>query len=597
MLRYDERTIGQVQAAHNIVDVIGQYVKLKRAGRNYKGLCPFHGEKTPSFMVQPEKQIFHCFGCSAGGDVFGFVMKYENLSFPEAVRQLAEKANIVLPKLSSKDDAAQGETDKLYEMYKLAADFYHEKFMKSPAAKEARDYFFKRGYTMQTAEEFKIGYAPDAWRELLEFLGKKGFPDTLMIKSALITKSQAKGTLYDSFRNRLLFPIQNLHGKVVAFGGRILKDAEGQPKYLNSPENPIFYKRKELFGLHFAKKHIDREKPRILVVEGYFDFLGLYCAGFKNTVATLGTALGDEHVQVLKRFADEAIMVYDGDKAGEAASMRGLEIFLEGGLNVRIVRMPAGFDPDDYVRKNGNAAFQKILDEARDFFDYKLEILLGRYNRLDSLGLMKITSDFLETFSKIENPVLVDRYLKKLASSLGVEENSLRTELEKLKRKASGKTAPAAPQAAPVKPVEASRPSQASEEVILLLLCLEDPGLRNLIMSQLTEADFRESAVRGAFGKLMEIQNAGEPIIWPQILNFLDDEALKQKVVGVSSLEWSSQEKSQALEDCLKTMYKKRNHKRLEELRRLIAKAELERDPAKVGQFIQEYQKLWKETV
>lgn len=595
-MRYDERIIGQVQAAHNIVDVISQYVKLKRAGRNFKGLCPFHGEKTPSFMVQPEKQIFHCFGCAAGGDVFGFVMKHENLSFPEAVRMLAEKAGIELPKYESRNPEAVNESDKLYEMYKLAADFYHAKF-KAPEGKAAREYFLKRGFTMEFAEEFKIGWAPDAWRELLEFLGKKGFPDTLMLKSALIAKSPTKGTLYDSFRGRILFPIQNLHGKIVAFGGRILKDVEGQPKYLNSPENPIFQKRKELYGLHFAKKAIDREKPRILVVEGYFDFLGLYNAGFKNVVATLGTALGDDHVQVLKRFVDEAIMVYDGDKAGEAASIRGLEIFLEGGLNVRIARMPAGFDPDDYVQKKGKEAFQKILDEARDFFDYKLEILLGRYNRLDSLGLMKITSDFLETFSKIENPVLLDRYLKRLASSLGVEEGSLRIELDKLKKKAANRMAPSAEVSPAPKPLEPVKASQASEEVILILIALEDKRLRQVIFDQLTEGDFLEGPVREAFRKLTEMRNGGEDIVWPQVLNRLENELLKQKLVAVSSLEWTEDEKNQALDDCFKTLHKKRNQKRLEELRRLISKADQERDSARMGEFMKEYQLLWKQTL
>ncbi len=596
-MRYDERTVDQVQSASNIVDVISQYVKLKKAGRNYKGLCPFHGEKTPSFMVQPEKQIFHCFGCNVGGDVFGFVMKYENLSFPEAIRQLAERAGIDLPKFAPRggDDGGAGESDKLYEIYKHACDFYHAKF-KSPDGKAAREYFLKRGFTMEIAEEFKIGWAPDSWRELLEFLGKKGYPETLLLKSALINRSPSKGTLYDAFRGRLLFPIQNLHGKVVAFGGRILKDAEGQPKYLNSPEHPIFHKRKELFGLHQAKKHINRENPRIQVVEGYLDFLGLYQAGFKNTVATLGTALGDDHVQVLKRFVDEAIVVYDGDKAGEAASMRGLEIFLEGGLNVRIARMPAGFDPDDFVQKRGNEAFQKILDEARDFFDYKLEILLTRYNRLDSLGLMKITGDFLETFSKIESPVLVDRYLRKLASSLGVEENSLRTELNKLKKKTSDKAPPQG--SAPVKPVSAPvRSSQVSEEVVLLLLALEDAKLRQLVFEQLTESDFLEVPSKTAFRALQEMQTAGEKIVWPQILNRIEHEPLKQKLVAVSSLDWNDNEKQQALDDCFKTLYKRRNQKRLEELRRLIAKADLERDTVKMGEFMKEYQSLWKQTL
>lgn len=593
-MRYDERMIDQVQSAHDIVEVISQYVKLKKNGRNYKGLCPFHGEKTPSFMVQPEKQIFHCFGCSAGGDVFGFIMKYENLSFPEAVRQLAERAGIELPKWEKASDDASRESDQLYDIYKIAADFYHEKFMKSPDAKEARDYFLKRGYTKEIAEEFKIGWASDDWRQLFEFLSKKGFSETVLLKSSLVARS-AKGTTYDTFRGRILFPIQNLQGKFVAFGGRILKDVEGAPKYLNSPENPIFQKRKELFGLNLAKKFVDRETPKVLVVEGYFDFLGLYCAGFKNTVATLGTALGDDHVRVLKRFADEAIVVYDGDKAGEAASLRGLEIFIEGGMNVRIARMPAGFDPDDFVKKNGNQAFQKLLDEARDFFDYKMEILLARYNRLDSLGLMKITSDLLETFAKIENSVLLDRYLRRLASSLGVEENSLRTELEKMKRKSSERSVYAQPVTAITVP--AIKKTETSEENILLFLTMEDANIRSFVFEQLQESDFLDPATSQTFSKLLEIERSGGKIIWPQILNRLENEELKRKIVSLASLDWNDQEKKQGLEDCFKTLYKKRNQKKLDEIRRLIAKAEHEKDSAKVGDLMKEYQDLWKQTM
>lgn len=593
-MRYDDKIIDQVQSAHDIVEVIGQYVKLKKNGRNYKGLCPFHGEKTPSFMVQPEKQIFHCFGCSAGGDVFGFIMKHENLSFPEAIRQLADRAGIALPKWEKANDQASQETDQLYDIYRIAADFYHEKFKTGADAKAARDYFLKRGYTMQTAEEFKIGWASEDWQQVFEFLSKKGFSETILLKSSLVSRS-AKGRTYDTFRGRILFPIQNLQGKFVAFGGRILKDVEGAPKYLNSPENPVFQKRKELFGLNVAKKFIDRDTPKILVVEGYFDFLGLYNAGFKNTVATLGTALGDDHVRVLKRFADEAIVVYDGDKAGEAASLRGLEVFIEGGMNVRIARMPAGFDPDDFVKKNGNEAFQKVLDEARDFFDYKMEILLTRYNRLDSLGLMKITSDFLETFSKIDNSVLLDRYLRRLASSLGVEENSLRSELDKLKKKTFDK--PGSSALTVSKPAQPNTKTETSEETILVLLTMEDVNIRAFVFEQLREADFLDPDAREAFSKLLEIERGGGSIVWPQILNRLENEDFKRKIVSLASLDWNDQEKKQGLEDCFKTLYKKRNQKKLEEIRRLIAKAEHEKDSAKVGDLMREYQELWKQTL
>lgn len=588
-MRYDERIIDQVQTANDIVDVIGQVLPLKRSGRNLKANCPFHGEKTPSFMVNPEKQIYHCFGCGVGGSVFSFLMKYENLSFPEAVRQLAERANIPLP-VESRGEKGAGDSEKIYEIYRLAVEYYRSQFLQSAQAKPARDYFFGRGYDAAFAEEFKIGWAPDGWRGLLEFLTKKGFPEPLLLKTGLVLKSP-KGPVYDNFRARLLFPIFNLQGKPVAFGGRVIDD-KGSPKYLNSPENPVFQKRRELYGLYAAKKAIDRTTPRLIVVEGYFDFLRLYKAGFKAAVATLGTALTPDHVQVLKRFADEAIVVYDGDKAGEAASLRGLEVFLEGGMNVRIARLPTGFDPDDFVEKKGNEAFQKILDDARDFFDYKLEVLLGRFNKRESLGLMKITDDFLETFLKVQNPVLLDRYLKRLAASVGVEENSLRTELTKLKKKESGRRTPLLPEKKERAPGEPS----LTEEPLLFSLAFEDAKLGEIFLNEFKETDFSDPALRELYVLFAEQYKPGRGVAFSQILNRIPNEALAQKLIAFASMEWTSESRERAFADCLRKISQAKLQKRLEELRRAIAKAEREGDQAHLADYTRQYQDLWRQS-
>lgn len=588
-MRYDERVIDQVQTANDIVDVIGQYVPLKRSGRSFKGICPFHAEKTPSFMVHPERQIFHCFGCSAGGNVFGFLMRYENLSFPEALRQLAERAHIVLPE-KNRDSEGPSDTEKFYEIYRLACEFYRKQFLDPQKGAAARDYFLKRGFTLESAEEHKMGCATDAWQGLLNFLLQKGFKEDILLKSGLLFRSQAKGNLFDAFRNRLLFPIHNLQGKVVAFGGRILDD-KGTPKYLNSPENPVFIKRKELFGLHLAKKFIDREKPRILVVEGYFGFLRLYQSGFKNTVATLGTALSEDHVQVLKRFAEEAIVIYDGDKAGEAASLRGLEVFLEGGMNVKIARLTGGLDPDDFIKEKGPEAFQKLLDEARDFFDYKLETLLGRYNRTDSLGLMKMTTEFLDTFVKIKNPVLLDRYLRRLAASLGVDENSLRSELMKLKKK-TGESF----RARNSKPVSRQSSIEADDEILLLWLAIEDKQYRGMLFEEFTGEDFVDGEYRDLFNALHRMDEENQQVTWPAVLNRLKGERFKERLVAASSLEWGADEKQKAFTDCIKKNRQKKVERRLDDLRRSIARAEQEGNLSQVGAFVKEYQALWKQT-
>lgn len=590
-MKYDERIIDQVQSAHDIVEVIGQYLTLKRSGRNFKACCPFHGEKTPSFMVQPEKQIFHCFGCGLGGDVFTFLMRQENMSFPEALRMLAEKAGIRLPEPDKRQKEGASDSEQLYEIYRLAAEYYHNLFKDPVHGKTARDYFQKRGFDLSLAEELKMGWALDGWRGLLEFLSKKGFSENLLLKSALVVRSP-KGNLYDTFRERLLFPISNLQSKVVAFGGRILKDVEGSPKYLNSPENPVFHKRRELFGLHLAKKFIDREKPQLIVVEGYFGWLRLYQHGFKSVVATLGTSLTEEHVHVLKRFAEEAVVIYDGDKAGEAASLRGLEVFLEGGMAVKLVKLPAGYDPDDFVAKQGPDAFRKLLSEARDFFDYKLEILFTRFNRMDSLGLMRITSDFLETFSKIQNPVLTDRYLRRLAGSLGVDETSLRSELLKLKKKQekTGKSAPEAVKALKVESIPA-----AADEILILALSVEEASLRRKLLVQCDESDFSEAQSRELFQCLATMEAQQQPVSWPKIFTRIQNSAFREKLTAQLALEWDHDKKTQAFDDCLNHLKTKKVEKRLDELRRSIAKAEREGNTALLGEYAREYQALWKE--
>ncbi|MDD5225896.1 MAG: DNA primase, partial [Candidatus Omnitrophica bacterium] len=422
--RYEDHVVEQVSAANDIVEIISQYIPLKRAGRHLKACCPFHQEKSPSFMVQPEKQMFHCFGCGAGGDVFSFVMRHENMTFPEALKSLAERAHITLPERSSHRDDG-GQKEKLFEVCQVAADIYHELLLKDAGA-SARAYLAQRKISEEIIREFKLGWAPMEWRTLFDRMLLKKYPEALLKQAALIQQSP-KGNYYDTFRGRLMFPIQNLQNKVIAFGGRLIADQEG-PKYLNSPETPIFFKRRELFGLNLAKKHIDREWPNLILVEGYMDFLALYQHGFKNAVATLGTALGEDHVRIMRRFVEEVIVVYDGDKAGEAASLRGLEILLEGGMQVKLVNLPKGEDPDDFLNKRGNDAFAALLKNAKDFFDYKLNALLARYSRQDALGVSKICREMFETFLKVKNTVMLSEYFKRLSRALQVDENSLRTE-------------------------------------------------------------------------------------------------------------------------------------------------------------------------
>jgi DNA primase len=583
--RFEDHIVEQVSAANDIVEIISQYVPLKRAGRHLKACCPFHQEKSPSFMVQPEKQMFHCFGCGAGGDVFSFLMRHENMTFPEALKSLAERAHITLPERSSRRDDG-GQKEKLYEVCQVAADIYHE-LLFSEAGAAARAYLAQRKISEEILREFKLGWAPMEWRALFDRMILKKYPEALLKQAALIQQSP-KGNYYDTFRGRLMFPILNLQNKVIAFGGRLIADQEG-PKYLNSPETPIFFKRRELFGLNLAKKYIDREWPNLILVEGYMDFLALYQHGFKNAVATLGTALGEDHVRLMRRFVEEVIVVYDGDKAGEAASLRGLEILLEGGMQVKLVSLPKGEDPDDFLNKRGNDAFRALLKNAKDFFDYKLQVLLARYPRQDALGLSKISREMFETFLKVKNTVMLSEYFKRLARALEVDENSLRTEFSHLNKKGDApRERPPAAAAAP----EAVKP--ASEELLLLVLMAEVPPFCDRACEELKEGDLKTPVSRQLFEYLREMSDQGKKCTLSGLLNRIPDVAYREQLVAVMASLDETVEREKILEDCIGKIKQSRATGRLEELRRLILAGENGRDEAKVRAATQEYQELLK---
>lgn len=583
--RYEEHIVEQVSAANDIVEIISQYIPLKRAGRHLKACCPFHQEKSPSFMVQPEKQMFHCFGCGAGGDVFSFLMRHENMTFPEALKALAERAHITLPERRSHQDDG-GQKEKLYEVCQVAADIYHELLLKETGA-EARAYLAKRQITEEIIRAFKLGWAPMEWRTLFDRMVAKKYPEALLKQAALIQQSP-KGNYYDTFRGRLMFPILNLQNKAIAFGGRLIADQEG-PKYLNSPETPIFFKRRELFGLNLAKKHIDREWPTLILVEGYMDFLALYQHGFKNAVATLGTALGEDHVRLMRRFVEEVIVVYDGDKAGEAAALRGLEILLEGGMQVKLVSLPKGEDPDDFLNKRGNDAFAALLKNAKDFFDYKLQALLARYPRQDALGVSKICHEMFETFLKVKNTVMLSEYFKRLSRALQVDENSLRTEFSHLNKKDSvsrerSQAAPSAPE--PIKP--------APEELLLLVLMAEVPPFCDRACEELKDIDLKTPASRELFEYLRQMNEQGKKCTLSGLLIRIQDAPYREQLVAVMASLDETAEREQILEDCIAKIKQGRATGRLEELRRLILAAENGRDEAKVRAATQEYQELLK---
>lgn len=582
--RYEDNVVEQVSSANDIVEIISQYIPLKRSGRNLKACCPFHGEKTPSFMVQPEKQLFHCFGCGAGGDVFSFLMRHENMTFPEALKFLADRAHITLPeRRGGREDS--GQKEKLYEVCQQAADFYHQLLLQEPGA-QARAYLAKRKISQEILREFKLGWAPMEWRTLYDALKKKGYSEPLLKQAAIIQQSP-KGNFYDTFRGRLMFPIVNLQNKVIAFGGRLIGEGEG-PKYLNSPETPIFSKRRELFGLNLAKKHIDREWPNLILVEGYMDFLALYQHGFKNAVATLGTALGEDHVRLMRRFVEEVIVVYDGDKAGEAAALRGLEILLEGGMQVKLVDLPKGEDPDDFLNRYGAEAFAKSLKSAKDFFDYKLTVLLARYPRHDTLGLKKISTEMFETFLKIKNTVVLSEYFKRFSRALNIDENSLRVEFAHLSKRGGAATRDRAETA----PVASSQVLPPKEELMVLVLMAEVPPLCERACAEIKSADLKTPISKELFEYLEQSYEQNKKVPISTLLNRIQDLAYREQIVAVMASLDETAEREKILEDCIQKIRQNHVTVRLLELRRLIAEAERQGLESKIQSYTQEYQEL-----
>jgi DNA primase len=366
-MKYSDDIIQRVRDASDIVAIVSEYVPLKKAGVNYKGLCPFHNEKSPSFMVSPSRHGFHCFGCGKGGNAITFVMEMEKLPFPEALRLLAEKAGIVLPKPQEerRDQEEERRRERLQDLNDFAGKFFQQKLL-SEEGKAAREYFKGRGFTKEDALKYGIGYAPAGWDALKNEALKAGFTQEELVAGGLLSQNEEKHSVYDKFRDRLIFPVRNTYDKLIAFGGRALSDEAG-PKYLNSPETLLFKKSECLYLLNEAREAI-RQKGYVLVVEGYFDALALHHHGLENAVATLGTALTSQHGRMLKRYTQEVVLLYDADEAGQAAAARGAEAILSAGLKLRVLRLPDAKDPDEYLGKHPREDLEALVTKAPEFF-------------------------------------------------------------------------------------------------------------------------------------------------------------------------------------------------------------------------------------
>ncbi|RJP28250.1 MAG: DNA primase [Candidatus Omnitrophota bacterium] len=581
--RYPENILDEILTRINIVEVIQDHIPLKRAGRNFKANCPFHHEKTPSFMVSPDKQIYHCFGCGESGNAFKFLMKYDRLDFPEAVRALAKKAGVVLPEIDAEDKRSGSLNTQLYNLNGLAVEYYSS-LLNAKEAKNARQYFVNRGISKDSAFMFKLGYASDSWDGLSLYLRSKGFNLSVIEKAGLVIPRE-NGGYYDRFRNRVIFPILDNRERVVAFGARVLDNS--LPKYINSPETPIYTKGKNLYGLHLSKDSI-RENDYAVIVEGYLDFIMPYQHGFNNIVASLGTALTSEQVNLLKRYTHNAVMVFDPDTAGEIATMRSLDVFIESGMSVKIASLPKGYDPDNYVRKEGIEEFRAKIRSAESLFDYKLRMLRSRYGIKDLESKVKIATEMLFSINKVDNAVLRTEYVRQLADRLDFKEEALLSEMRKIKSEKGNSNSSLAV-------TKVASAGISPTEKLLLKLMLEEEELSRFIRENIEPEHFSSQSAARIISLMFELIDQGRSANVNTLANYLkDDSILEALCESVFLPDISDEEKEKVAQDCITKIKKERTMMKQQELHNKIKLAQSSGDHDKIKLLMQEFHQLIK---
>jgi len=525
-----QEIITQILDRANIVEIIAGYIPLKQAGRNFKAPCPFHHEKTPSFVVNPDKQIFHCFGCGVGGNVVSFIMKQERMEFPEALRYLAEKTGVQIPENETQNNPAHELRQQIVRVNDVAAKQYHQNLIsdKSDLAKSARDYLKNRGLSLDDAIKFQLGLALDDWDGLFKVLRAQNLSAGFLEKAGLaIAKNQGSGH-YDRFRERVIFPIFNARSEVVAFGARSL-DKDNPAKYINSPETPLYTKGQYLYGLNWAKDSISRQ-DMVVVVEGYMDFITPFAAGFENIVASLGTALTVEQIRLIRRYTKNVVMLFDADPAGQSAMIRSLDLLVEEGMAVKVAALPDGEDPDSFVRKFGAEDFKKAVANAQSLFDFKIKFLKKQYPSGTVEANAKIAGEMLTTIAKFENAIVQAEYLKKLAQVLMVEPQALSLEMKKIKpttMRPAGTEVPAKIVLQPIRPVERN----------LLRLMLEEKDFVPLSRRDITLADLQNQQVRDIVAKIFEMFDNGHEPTPTALLGCFEEQAILDTITGIVASE------------------------------------------------------------
>lgn len=554
-MRYSDELLDEIKSKNDIIDIVSQYVVLKRSGRNYMGLCPFHKEKSPSFCVSPDKQIFHCFGCGVGGNVIHFIGKIENLNFIESLELLANRAGIELPKSgNTEDDRISRLKSRVYELNKCAAEFYHQNLYK-PTAKPAQEYVKKRRLDNRTLKAFKIGYS-GRFNELYTELHSKGFTEEEILASCLVNKNQ-DGKFIDRFRNRLMFPIFDARDRVIAFGGRVLDDSK--PKYINSPEDIVYSKGRHLFAYNLAKKN---NPKTIIIVEGYMDAVSLHQRGISNAVASLGTALTEAQGRLLRRSCEKVVIGYDADGAGQAATLRGLEILQNLGCDIRILQIEGAKDPDEFVVKYGPERFQKHVDSAISLVEFKVKMLKRQLNLENVNDKIKFLNEVANILSKIENNMEREVYIDKISLEYKVSKEAIYAEVNK---KLYGNSQSEKKLERPVTTIREVKQDVAEKEVdektkktesliIYLLINYPDKSfvrLESIVKNNLIKLEKNKLIIN----KLYEEHGKGNINI-ESIIDLFEDENIVNYLSGIMSSNFEITDVDKCIDDVILT-YKK----------------------------------------
>jgi DNA primase len=562
-----EPVLEQIRQSNDVVEVIGSYFPLKHAGANFRALCPFHKEKTPSFNVNPQKQIWHCFGCGAGGDVFTFVMKYENLDFIAAVRRLAERAGIKLECGERAGEPGRNQKELLLKLHELAANFFHHNLMKEPSAKVAREYLKKRRITSDTAKKWRLGYSPNTWDGLIQYAAAKKLPAESLEMAGLALQRESGGGFYDRFRGRLMFPICDEQGRAVGFSGRILTDEKDQPKYVNSPETPIFQKGRVLFALDKAKRAIIDEKYAI-VCEGQVDTISCHEAGVENVVAPQGTALTEHHARILKRYAEEVVLIFDADTAGQNAIVRSADPLWDAGVVIRVAVLPNGHDPDSFVKAFGAEKLKALVADAPSFFSYLLDRLCRQHDPRSERGKLQIGRQMGEWLARIPTPILLATYAQQTAKRLGIGEDALRKEAAKLTGSRRDRRTAAEDNAEAAAEIGAERPRGLPAEVMLLQTMLIDERALEMTAERLDLAWLSDSVASQTIQDVLRLYNRREWNGPNALLNAGHNREVDQLVSELLLTQRPARQPEKVAPNCLMLLEKLWLEKQLHDLRR-----------------------------